>query len=122
MSHRNEQRSKAYFAQRSAEEMGQAFKVRDLTVQQRLAVTARTLSMNGHEAGLAGQITARAEEPDTFWTLRFGLGFDEATPEDFIRVDDDLHTVEGDGMANPATRFHLWIYDKRKDVNFSFVK
>lgn len=113
---RTDDRAKDYFADRSAKEMREHLKGRDLTVQQRLAVTARMLAMDGHEAGLAGQITARADQPGTFWTLRFGLGFDEATPEDFIRVDDDLHTVEGDGMANPATRFHLWVYDGRPDV------
>jgi len=114
---RTDNRAKDYFADRSAKEMREHLKGRDLTVQQRLAVTARMLAMDGHEAGLAGQITARADQPGTFWTLRFGLGFDEATPKDFIRVDDDLHTVEGDGMANPATRFHLWVYDGRPDVN-----
>lgn len=110
-------RNKEYFVKRSALEMKQHLKPRDLTVQQELAVTARMLSMDGHEAGLAGQITARAEQPNTYWTLRFGLGFDEATPDDFIRVDNDLHTIEGEGMANPATRFHLWIYHERQDVN-----
>jgi len=114
---RADDRDKEYFADRSAKEMAQQLKDRDLTVQQRLAVTARMLAMDGHEAGLAGQITARAEQPKTYWTLRFGLGFDEATPGDFIRVDDDLNTVEGQGMANPATRFHLWVYDGRPDVN-----
>jgi L-fuculose-phosphate aldolase len=110
-------REKDYFNKRSSKEMAQHLKAREMTIQQQLAVTSRMLSMDGHEAGLAGQITARAEQPNTFWTLRFGLGFDEATPDDFIRVDEDLNTVEGDGMANPATRFHLWVYDSRKDVN-----
>lgn len=25
--------------------------------------------------------------------------------------------MTGEGMANPATRFHLWVYDARPDVN-----
>ncbi|MCR2292265.1 class II aldolase/adducin family protein, partial [Salmonella enterica] len=54
--------------------------------------------------------------PGAYWTLRFGLGFDEATPADFIEVDRDLHTLTGEGMANPATRFHLWVYEARPDV------
>lgn len=109
-------RDKSYFDQRSTEEMKRHLSVPEMTPQQRLTVTARMLAMEGHEAGLAGQITARAEPPGTYWTLRFGLGFDEARPEDFIRVDDDLNTVEGEGMANPATRFHLWVYRERQDV------
>lgn len=111
------ERSKDYFAQRTTNEMAQHIKVTDLTVQQQLAVTARMLALDGHESGLAGQISARAADSNTFWTLKLGLGFDEANPSDFIRVDDDLNTVEGDGMANPATRFHLWVYRERGDVN-----
>jgi L-fuculose-phosphate aldolase len=71
--------------------------------------------MEGHEAGLAGQVSARGDQG--YWTLRFGLGFDEALPEHFIQVDRDLVTVDGEGMANPATRFHLWVYRARPDVN-----
>ena len=41
---------------------------------------------------------------------------DEATPDDFIEVDQDLITLSGEGMANPATRFHLWVYKARADV------
>jgi L-fuculose-phosphate aldolase len=52
--------------------------------------------MTGQEAGLAGQLTAL---PKCYWTLRFGLGFDGATPEGFIEVDADLKTMAGEGMA-----------------------
>ncbi len=45
------------------------------------------------------------------------LGFDEATPDDFIEVDADLNTITGKGMANPATRFHLWVYEARPQTN-----
>lgn len=111
-----EQRSKAYFDQRVAEEMSQHLAGRDLTVREQLAVTARKLALDGHEAGLAGQITARANEPGTYWTLPMGVGYDEATPTSFIVVDDDLNVVEGGGMPNPATRFHAWVYRARPDV------
>ncbi|KAI9040243.1 uncharacterized protein KD926_008444 [Aspergillus affinis] len=40
----------------------------------------------------------------------------QTTPDDFIEVDSDLHTVPGTEMANPATRFHLWVYAARPDV------
>jgi len=110
-------REKEYFIDRSSREMADNLVTRELSVRQKLAVTARMLALDEHEAGLAGQITARAEQPGHYWTLRFGLGFEEATAADFIKVDDDLNTVEGEGMANPATRFHLWIYRQRNDVN-----
>jgi L-fuculose-phosphate aldolase len=108
---------KKYFDNRSTQDMALHLGKRKLTVTQQLAVTARMLSLDGHEAGLAGQITARAEVEDTYWTLRFGVGFDEATAEDFIKIDNDLNTIEGAGMANPAARFHTWIYRSRQDIS-----
>jgi L-fuculose-phosphate aldolase len=84
--------------------------------KEKLVLTCQMLAAEGHESGLAGQITARAEQPGSFWTLPLGLGFDEAMDDALIRIDDDLETLDGDGMPNPATRFHLWIYRARPDV------
>lgn len=110
-------REKAYFDQRATSEMQRNLKPVQRTVQESLAYTCQILAATGQEAGLAGQISARSERPGAYWTLRFGLGFDEATPADFIEVGRDLETLTGEGMANPATRFHLWVYEARPDVN-----
>lgn len=112
----HELRSKEYFDQRATREMARNLTPRDIPLKHRLAYAARILAMTGQEAGLAGQLTARSDKADTYWTLRFGLGFEEATADDFIEVDKDLNTVTGEGMANPATRFHLWVYRSRPDV------
>ncbi len=112
-----QQKPKSYYAKRADAEMADNLEQSDLTVQQQLTVTSRMMALEGHDAGGAGQITAKAEEEGTFWTLRFGRGFDETTPASFIRVDEDLKTVEGEGFANPAARFHLWVYKARPDVN-----
>jgi L-fuculose-phosphate aldolase len=111
-----ELREKAYFSERSADEMSQHLKASHRTLKEKLAYACRIIAANGHEAGLAGQISARSETADAYWTLRFGLGFEEATPDDFIEVDSDLRTLSGTGMANPATRFHLWVYRARPDL------
>ncbi|MDX1512289.1 MAG: aldolase [Gammaproteobacteria bacterium] len=87
------------------------------TLKQKLALTCRMLARDGHASGLAGQITARTETPGVFWTIRLGFGFDEITAGNLIRCDDDLNPMDGDGMPNPATRFHLWVYKARADVN-----
>ncbi|MGW6918095.1 aldolase [Kitasatospora sp. NPDC054939] len=87
------------------------------SVRQKLALTCRILFDAGHDSGLAGQITARAERPGTYWTQRLGLGFDEITEDNLLLVDEDLEVLEGGGMANPANRFHSWIYRARPDVN-----
>jgi len=83
---------------------------------QKLALACRILALEGHESGLAGQFTARADAAGTFWTLPFGVGFDEASEDGLIRVDDDLQPLDGAPMANPAVRFHLWIYRTRPEI------
>jgi L-fuculose-phosphate aldolase len=90
----------------------------------RLALTscAWILADEGHESGLAGQLTARGPEPGTYWTLPLGVAFDEAEHGAWLLIDDALAVRAGDGMfgirePNPATRFHLWVYRARPDVH-----
>ncbi|WP_405498557.1 aldolase [Nocardia sp. NBC_00511] len=85
------------------------------TDRQKIALTCRSLFDAGHDSGLAGQISAR-QAHGTFLTQRLGLGFDEITDANLLLVDEDLRVLEGDGMANPANRFHSWIYRARPDV------
>ncbi|USI92987.1 aldolase [Rhodococcus pyridinivorans] len=89
----------------------------DWTDRQKLALTCRSLFDAGHDSGLAGQISARGEQPGTFLTQQLGLGFDEITDSNLLLVDEDLQVLEGSGMPNPANRFHSWIYRARPDVN-----
>lgn len=84
--------------------------------RQKVSLTCRILFAQGHDSGLAGQITARADEPGTYYTQRLGLGFDEILPSNVLVVDEDLEVIHGTGMANPANRFHSWIYRARPDV------
>lgn len=87
------------------------------TLQQKVALACRILDRDGHESALAGQVSARAQKPGTYWVLRFGLGFDEARQSNILLADDDLNVLAGDGIANPGNRFHLWIYRARPDIN-----
>lgn len=86
------------------------------TQAQKLALTCRILFENGHDSGLAGQITARGEKPGTYLTQRLGMGFDEICASNLLLVNEDLEVLQGDGMANPANRFHSWLYRARPDV------
>jgi L-fuculose-phosphate aldolase len=84
---------------------------------EKFVLACRMLGAHGHwHGGLAGQITARGEKPGTYWTLKFGIGADEATLGDLILVDDDLNALDGTSLPNPAVRFHLWVYRVRPDV------
>lgn len=87
------------------------------SVRQKLALTCRILHSKGHESGLAGQISGRGESPGTLHTQQLGLGFDEITASNLLTVDEDLNVLEGEGMVNPANRFHTWLYRARPDVN-----
>jgi L-fuculose-phosphate aldolase len=83
---------------------------------------ALILADEKHESGLAGQITARGPAPNTYWTLPLGLSFDEANDASWLLIDGDMRLIEGEGAhgirePNPATRFHLWVYNSRPDVN-----
>ncbi|MDE1182164.1 aldolase [Paraburkholderia sp.] len=88
----------------------------DWSMSDKLALTCRILFDGGHDSGLAGQITARAES-GTFYTQRLGLGFDEISPSNLIKVNEDLQLVSGEGIPNPANRFHTWIYRARPEIN-----
>jgi L-fuculose-phosphate aldolase len=87
------------------------------STRQKLALTCRILFEGGHDSGLAGQITARADVPGTYYTQPFGHGFDEITEKNLLHVNEDLVTLDGKGMPNPANRFHTWVYRARPDVN-----
>ncbi len=94
------------------------------TADPRRALTrsAWILADEGHESGLAGQLTARGADAGTFWTLPLGLAFDEAEEASWLLIDDELKVLAGAGSfgirePNPATRFHLWVYRARPAVS-----
>lgn len=108
--------SKSTLVQRAQRQMSEHLPQVEWTVREKVALTCRILFDAGHDSGLAGQITSRAE-PNTFYTQRLGLGFDEITAENLVLVDEDLNVIDGEGMPNPANRFHTWVYRARPDVN-----
>jgi L-fuculose-phosphate aldolase len=90
--------------------------------RQALTRCAWILADEGHESGLAGQLTARGPRAGTFWTLPLGVALDEAAEASWLLIDNDLGVLEGEGAfgirePNPATRFHLWIYRARPEVD-----
>lgn len=110
------QLDKNQLMKRSFDEMDAHLQGTGYSQAQKLALTCRILFDNGHDSGLAGQITARTEQPGTYLTQRLGFGFDEICASNLLLVDEDLAVLQGDGMANPANRFHSWLYRSRPDV------
>jgi L-fuculose-phosphate aldolase len=103
------------FIDRVNREMAEDLPALKASTPELLAACCRILASENHESGLAGQVTARADKPGTWWTLAFGYGFDEATAGRMVLVDEDLKPLSG-GRPNPGVRFHVWIYRKRPDV------
>lgn len=110
-------RSKSEYDAKFRADLDKFVQVSGWTLQQKVALTCCVLDRDGHESALAGQVSARGEKPGTYWTLRFGLGFDEARESNILLIDDDLNVLAGEGMANPANRFHLWIYRARPETH-----
>jgi len=108
-------KTKAHFMARVSREMDEDLPFLEGSTPELLAACCRILGKEDHESGLAGQVTARADKPGTFWTLQFGYGFEEATAKRMVLVDEDLRPLQG-GRPNPGVRFHTWIYRKRPDV------
>lgn len=109
-------RDKSEYHKLTTERMNKHFVVPEWSDRQKLALACRILAADGHDSGLAGQLTARGPKPGSYYMLRFGLGLEEVTAENLLLVDDDLTVLEGDGMPNPSNRFHLWIYRAKPHV------
>lgn len=110
-------RDKDFYHRQTTERMEKHLLTPHWSLREKVALACRILASQGHESALAGQLTARADQPGTYWMLSFGLGFEEAAKSNIVRVDDDLNILEGEGMPNPSNRFHLWIYRKRPEIN-----
>jgi L-fuculose-phosphate aldolase len=113
-----------FFDQKAADIVGaidrdlsQAVGASKFNSREKLALGCRILADEGHARTLAGQITVRAESAGSFWTTKFGHGFGEITVNDLLLVDEEMKTVQGAGMANPAVRFHMWVYRARPEIN-----
>jgi len=74
------------------------------------------LDADGQSSGIAGHLTARLPGARTFWSHRWGLGFDEVAAGDLIEADFELATVSGEGRVNPTLNIHTQIYEARPDV------
>ncbi len=84
------QLSKGEIVAASLQKMQTELRAEKMPLRESVAETCRILFAFGHDSGLSGQITARAEEPGTYYTQRLGLGFDEITADNLLLVNEDL--------------------------------
>ena len=81
----------------------------------KIAAARRMLYREGCDSGVAGHVSARAQNGNCFWVTPFEY-FDETTPDRLVLVDFDLRVIEGDWTPSPAIQFHAAIYRARLDV------
>jgi len=81
----------------------------------RIAAARRMLARNGCESMVAGHVSERATDADSFWISPFEY-FDETLPERIIRLGLDMTLLDGDWEPSPAVQFHAAIYQQRPDV------
>ena len=87
-----------------------------LTPQAELAIFARALYREGYDDHRAGHITVRQPD-DTFLTLPYQFGWDEVTPDQIIRINNQGIVIEGDWDVTPAIALHLEFHAARTDSN-----
>lgn len=71
----------------------------------------------GQGSGVGGHLTARLPGAETFWTHRWGQGFEEVTAADLQEADFELNVVTGNDAINPTLHIHTRLYLARPDVN-----
>jgi L-fuculose-phosphate aldolase len=81
----------------------------------RIAAARRLLYRHGCDSGIAGHVSQRADDDESFWVTPFEF-FDETVPDSVIRLGFDLDLREGEGAPSPAVQFHASIYAARPDV------
>lgn len=101
---------------RTLVEMERSLVADDFTPRDKIALACRYLADEGHAASLAGQISVRNDD-GSFWTTALSRGFADTTARNLVRINANVEVIEGEGMANPAVRFHSWIYASRPDLN-----
>ena len=62
-------RDKSFYHQQTTERMNQHLMTPPWPLREKVALSCRILAEQGHESALAGQLTARADEPGTYWML-----------------------------------------------------
>ena len=85
-------------------------------VRWQMAAARRLLYRHGCDSGIAGHVSVRADDGESFWISPFEF-FDETMPASAVRYAFDLTLLDGASSASPAVQFHAAIFAARTDVN-----
>ena len=85
-------------------------------VKAELALACRILASEGLGDYIWGHVSARGEEPGTFWLKGAGLGLEEIRPDDVVLLDLDGNVLEGSRPRHVEWPIHAEVLRARPDV------
>jgi L-fuculose-phosphate aldolase len=88
----------------------------DSDLREQVAWSCRILALGDHGDYTLGHVSARSADGQHMLMKRYGLGLEEVTPEDVLRLDLDGNILEGRGRAHLEFVLHSETYRVRPDV------
>jgi ribulose-5-phosphate 4-epimerase/fuculose-1-phosphate aldolase len=88
----------------------------DEALREQVAWACRILAMGDHGDYTLGHVSARAADGQHVLMKRYGLGLEEVTPDDVLRIDLEGTRLAGDGRVHLEYVLHTEIYRVRPDV------
>lgn len=85
-------------------------------VKAELALACRILAAEGMGDYIWGHVSARGEEPGTFWLKGAGLGLEEIAPDDLVLLDLEGNVLEGSRPRHLEWPIHAEVLRARPDV------
>jgi L-fuculose-phosphate aldolase len=89
----------------------------DEALREQIAWSCRILAHDGQGDYTLGHASARGEDGETVLMKRYGIGLEEVTPADVLRIDLEGNLLEGDGRVHLEYVLHTEIYRVRPDVH-----
>jgi len=96
---------------------GMAGPAGDEALREQIAWSCRILAQDGQGDFTLGHVSARSGDSVTVLMKRYGIGLEEVTPADVLRIDLDGNLIEGEGKVHLEYVLHTEIYRVRPDVH-----
>lgn len=88
----------------------------DEALREQVAWACRILAMGEHGDYTLGHVSARSADGQHVLMKRYGLGLEEVTPNDVLRIDLEGSRLAGEGRVHLEYVLHTEIYRVRPDV------
>jgi ribulose-5-phosphate 4-epimerase/fuculose-1-phosphate aldolase len=89
---------------------------RELTIQEKMACSARILAFEGCTLNVAGHITVVQEDSTDLWVNGYGTWWEELSASDICVIDEDGDVKAGRWDVTPAVAIHTELHRSRPDA------